>query len=185
MRRGPDPERPIEAVQNAAVEHAVTVGESRDALALVGALDPLREGAPRTGTEPRTDPDELADGHDRVTVLDPPSRPQSRESVAVPSMTTAAVLAAWSGLHLRSDRDRPATGPATATQEPPGPGDGIGDDDVDPSPAVVGAAVACERFDLSPASAASLADCGISAVRQVLAERAAADASSNDPQRDR
>ncbi|MXR42217.1 hypothetical protein GRX01_12815 [Halobaculum sp. WSA2] len=181
MRRGPDPERPIEAVQNAAVEHAVTVGESRDALALVGALDPLREGPAPTGTDPRTHADELADGHDRETVLDP----QSRESVAVPSMTTAAVLAAWSGLRLRSDRDRPATGPATGTQEPPGPGDGIGDGDVAPSPAVVGAAVACERFDLSPASAASLADCGISVVRQVLAERDAADASSNDPRRDR
>lgn len=153
MSRGPDPRRPIEAVQNAAVEHAVTVGESRDALALVGALEP-------------------------------PSRPQSRESLAVPSMTTAAVLTAWFGLRQRSDRNGQVTGPATGTPEPPGLGDGIGDGG-DPSPAAIGAAVACERFELSPASAASLADCGVSAVRQVLAERADADASSNDPRHDR
>jgi len=181
MSRGPDPGRPIEAVQNAAVEHAVTVGESRDALALVGALEPLRGKPPRTETEPRSEPDEPPDSHDGVSVLDPSSRPQSREHVTVPSMTTAAVLATWFGLRLRSDRNGPVTGPETGTPEPPG----VGDDDVDPSPAVIGAAVACERFDLSPASAASLADCGLSAVRQVLAERDAADASSNDPQRDR
>ncbi|MFB9823397.1 hypothetical protein [Halobaculum roseum] len=44
-----DPNRPFEAVQNAAVEHALTVGESRDALALVGAL----ETGPRATLRPR------------------------------------------------------------------------------------------------------------------------------------
>ncbi|MFC7136972.1 hypothetical protein ACFQRB_11830 [Halobaculum litoreum] len=40
-----DPDRPVEAVQDAAIEHALTAGESRRALALVGALDPLRAAA--------------------------------------------------------------------------------------------------------------------------------------------
>ncbi|QZX99405.1 hypothetical protein [Halobaculum rubrum] len=53
-----------------------------------------------------------------------------------------------------------------------------------PVAAVQNAAVACERFDLSPAFAASLAGCGVSAVRQALVERGGAGNSANDPPSD-
>ena len=99
-------------------------------------------------------------------------------------MTLSAVLTALTGLELQSTRDRSASAPSPIATNPHAPRNGAGED-AGPQPAVVGAAVACERFDLSPADAASLADCEISAVRQVLAERGGADDAANDPPDDR
>jgi len=98
-------------------------------------------------------------------------------------MVLSTVLAAWTGLQVRSKRDRRTAAPSRPATEPHLPRDGVGDDASAP-PAVVGAVVACERSDLSPAYAASLADCEVSAVRQVLAERGDAGGSANDPPSD-
>lgn len=169
-----DPERPIAAVQNAAVEHALTARESRDALALVGALEPLRARPP--GPDGERSP--LGDSHDCGSASELSPRSQSHTPLSVPSMVLSTVLSALTGLQVRSKRDHRTAVPSPAATEPHLPRDGV---DASAPPAVVGAVVACERFDLSPAYAASLADCEVSAVRQVLAERGGAGGSANDP----
>lgn len=118
----------VAAVQEAAVEHARTAGDARRALALVGALEPLRGDA--------------AGGTD----LDP---------VAT---TLLSALTAW--IRLREGAGFAPAGPP-APPTPPGPDAGTESDD---DPAVDGAAVACERFGLSVARAASLASCPPEAV---------------------
>lgn len=146
-----DPRRPVESVQNAAVEHALTAGESRRALALVGALEPLH-GA--SGDDP-----------------------------ALTALSTT--LVAWLGLRER-DPSFGAVAPSPPTPDGPGFPDGSdrprdGDDDAGAGrdergarhpPATVGAAVACERFDVSPARSAALAGCSRGAVERALADRA-------------
>jgi len=134
----------VRAVQDAAVEHALTVGESRRALALAGALDPLGDAS---------------DGEPPVTAL-------------------TTTLTAWLGLR---GRDRPfAAGSPSSTL--PGTGAAVTPDfepsvspastDPDHRPAAVGAAVACDRFDVDPGRAARLADCSRGAVTAALAARA-------------
>ncbi|MFC6794128.1 hypothetical protein ACFQFH_06905 [Halobaculum halobium] len=89
---------------------------------------------------------------------------------------------------------RPRTQPSPSSTEAGGAADWSGDepDGSDRSsdhrgggararPAVIGAAVACERFDVSPSYAASLAECSVFSVRQVAAERGDAEGSANDP----
>ncbi|WP_435065650.1 hypothetical protein [Halobaculum sp. EA56] len=164
-----DREGPVAAVQDAAVEHALTVGDSRRALALVGALDPLRGS--------------------------------SAEDPALTALSTT--LTAWVGLREREPAfgAAPPTPPSPAVPDPAtdrpastptpegGGGDGAeadraddrGRDHVRDHPAAaVGAAVACERFGLAPARAASLAGRSVEAV-----ERALADRRGNDPPADR
>ncbi|GAA0195314.1 hypothetical protein [Halobaculum roseum] len=96
-------------------------------------------------------------------------------------MTLSVVLGAWIGL-----RSGPENGPSAASSfeaaTEPRPFDG---GDADAPPAVVGAVVACERFDVSPSSAASLAECGTASVRRLLAERGGSDGSANDPPSER
>jgi len=172
-----DPERPIAAVQNAAVEHALTARESRDALALVGALEPLRARPPGPDAELSLPGDSHGQG--------PPSelspRPHSHTPLSVPSMVLSAVFAAWTGRRVRSKRDRRTAVLSPTATDPHLP---LAGDDASAPPAVVGAVVACERFDLSPAYAASLADCEVSAVRQMLGGRGGAGGSANDPPSD-
>lgn len=145
---GPTTDTPVVTVQNAAIEHALTVGDTRRALALVGALDVLREA--------------------------------SGEDPALTALSTT--LVAWVGLRERD----PAF--AASPAEPTGPGGGPSDIPVDGDsdleidrddsapPAAVGAAVACERFDVTTARAASLAGCPRATVERVRDRRA-----SNDP----
>jgi len=139
--------RPVATVQDAAVEHALTVGESERALALAGALDPLR-GA--SGDDPA------------LTAL-------------------ATTLTAWLGLRERDPSfvAAPSTttpGPDAASAPDADPAVVAGPTDADHRPATVGAAVACERFDVDPGRAASLAGCSRDAVAAALAAR-----SGNDP----
>ncbi|MFC7070681.1 hypothetical protein [Halobaculum lipolyticum] len=148
-----DPRRPVESVQNAAVEHALTAGESRRALALVGALDPLHDAS---GDDP-----------------------------ALTALSTT--LVAWLGLRERDPSFGAVTPSPPTPAAPPRPdrpdrhreGD-VDDDDLGaersenettPPPATVGAAVACERFDVSPARSAALAGCSREAVERALADR--------------
>ncbi|MFC7095927.1 hypothetical protein [Halobaculum marinum] len=131
-----DPTRPVEAVQNAAVEHALTAGESRRALALAGALDPLRAAA---GDDP-----------------------------ALTALSTT--LTAWLGLRER-DPNFGAVPPSPPTPDPAAEQIASGEEGSPHPPAVVGAAVACERFDVSPPRAAALAGCSRAAVDRALADR--------------
>lgn len=131
-RSDPDADAVV-AVQEAAVEHALTAGDARRALALAGALEPLRgEVAARSGT-----PDPVA-------------------------AALLSALTAWVG--LREDGTLGPAGPP-APPAPPIPGD----DDRDP--AAVGAAVACERFGVPPARAASLAGAATGTVERLVAAR--------------
>lgn len=155
MSRDRDPERPIEAVQNAAVEHAVAAGESRAALALAGALDARREA--------ETD---ASDSGDR----DPPHGDPATTAL---SMTVTALI----GRHLSGDPRASAREPVSA----PEPSAARRAPDEARHPAVVGAAVACERFDLTVARAATLAACDRSAVESALAARARERSAANDP----
>ncbi|QZP38018.1 hypothetical protein [Halobaculum magnesiiphilum] len=172
-----DPNRPFEAVQNAAVEHALTAGESRDALALVGALEPVRGR--------RSDRDSglgrLGDASDRDREPKSASRTRTGTSSDAPSMTLSVVLGAWNGLRSGPENELPAASPSAAATEPRP----FNADDAGGPPAVVGAAVACERFDLSPSDAASLAECGTASVRRLVAERGGSDGAVNDPPSER
>ncbi|SHH56579.1 hypothetical protein [Halobaculum gomorrense] len=152
MNRGRDLERPIEAVQNAAVEHALAAGKSRDALALVGALETLRAG----------------DG----------DRPRSADPALTALSTTIAALI---GQRLSDRRDSSADEAASA-RAPPTVGDSRGAGD---HPAAVGAAVACERFDVAVSRAATLAEVDRSAIEHVRSTRAATGRAANDPSRER
>ncbi|MFC6785641.1 hypothetical protein [Halobaculum halobium] len=217
MSRERDPGRPIEAVQNAAIEHALTAGESRAALALVGALEPLRDPRlGRDGESGRPGGDNASDPASAPSASSPSATvsPDAGPSSTAPSMALSSALTAWIGLRLRSDRDvptrptaptaptttgpsggdAPRTQPSPSSTEAGGAADWSGDepDGSDRSsdhrgggararPAVIGAAVACERFDVSPSYAASLAECSVFSVRQVAAERGDAEGSANDP----
>ncbi|WP_277552864.1 hypothetical protein [Halobaculum limi] len=158
QRGGPTTETPVVTVQNAAIEHALTVGDAQRALALVGALDTLRE--------------------------------ESGEDPALTALSTT--LVAWIGLRehdptFAASPVEPA-GPGGASSEIPVDGSAgadAGDTDHNPGrdnapPAAVGAVVACERFGVTTARAASLAGCPRETVERVRARR-----SANDPSDER
>ncbi|WP_435146910.1 hypothetical protein [Halobaculum sp. P14] len=129
----------LETVQEAAVEHALAAGDARRALALAGALEPLRR---RTSRADDSDPDPV------VTAL----------------YTT---LSAWVALRERFGSVGTESPPA-----PPEPGDfGLPEGEAE-SAAVRGAAVACARFDVPVARAASLAGCSRSELERQVASLA-------------
>ncbi|PSQ06275.1 hypothetical protein BRC97_06670 [Halobacteriales archaeon QS_6_71_20] len=116
------------------------------ALALAGALDPLRDAS---GDDPA------------LTAL-------------------ATTLTAWLGLRERDPSfvaapSTPTPGPDAASAPDADPAVAAGPTDADRRPATVGAAVACERFDVDLGQAASLAGCSRDAVAAALAARPGTD----------
>jgi hypothetical protein len=160
MSRERNPDHPIEAVQNAAIEHALATGDSRTALALVGALD----------ARPSAGGDSSAGGDGEGSA--------DRDPVAV---ALTATVAAMIGQRAHLDRQpfaaEPASEPTTLPVE--------GDRETAQRIRAFGAAVACERFDVSAAHAATLAACDRSTVEPVLSVRTGDSSAVNDPSRER
>lgn len=165
---------PIAAVQEAAVEHALTVGDARRALALAGALDPLCG-------ESTEDPALAALSTALVAWVGLRERDPGFLA-GPPSPPGPGPLPDRSGVSVAESGD--GTGDCDGVEPDDGDGaeDGDGTEGSDrvgratPDPAAVGAAVAVARFDVSVARAASLAGRPRRAV-----ERALADRGGNDP----
>lgn len=149
---------PVAAVQDAAIEHALAVGDARRSLALAGALDPLREEA---GDDPALTA--------LSTALAAWIGLRERDPGLLAGPTTPPGPGSPSALDGAAGR--------TGSDGDGGADDGF--DSVSAEPAAVGAAVAVERFDVSVARAASLAGCPREAVERARVER-----EGNDP-RDR
>ncbi|UIO98718.1 hypothetical protein Hbl1158_09170 [Halobaculum sp. CBA1158] len=172
MGEPPTPDAPVWTVQTAAIEHALTVGESPRALALAGALDPLRSG---------------------VASRDSAAGDPDRRAPAMTALSTA--LSALIGIHVREAAAESTDGsvagdPVSASSpRPEVPELAVVDPDAvhrgqaaTRRPAVVGAAVAVERFGVAPERAATLAECSRDAVEGAVADRSATADVSDDPQ---
>ncbi|MFB6176597.1 MAG: hypothetical protein ABEI99_05550 [Halobaculum sp.] len=135
----------LRILQRTAVEHALTARRGPTGLELAGALERLRSDRSDRGDE---QPSATADDPTRGVGL------------AVPLTALAVVSASeFGGTNGDESGDRGGNGSDATdprvSESPWRPGLGPGATESDPSPAVVGAAVACCRFEVPLARAAS------------------------------
>lgn len=156
-----DPGRPVAAVQDAAVEHALTVGDSRRALALVGVLEPLREAS---GDDP------VLTALSTTLTAWVGLRERDPEFGEPPSETDSV---------SSFDADT-GGGPDIAPAAPFEAGTDTDDSGRAPPPAAVGAAVARERFGVDIGRAATLAGCQQAVVERMIEARRGNDLSSSE-----
>lgn len=134
-------DRELRVLQRTAVEHALTADRGPTGLELAGALERLRSSSP-------------AAGDDESAVTATPAESTESIGVAVPLTVLAVVYASESV----PSAERRESGPTVTTPSPWRPDWLPTAAASEPSLAVVGAAVACCRFEVSLARAARAVD---------------------------